>query len=195
MEKSSTITGHSQNDGPSLFHHPIPNQPPALLLWHHSRPLPVSGKLPACSLFHQEPQEMSLRERWSLIKNKWMGCPRDRVNEEWEREGERSRSWCPEVEDREERRREGKTRYKIWTHYCVCFCTVMNQGNQNQLQRGVLANQNGNADQLADHLKPSNPLFTLSYNDQWAWSLQTQYKHTLEHNLLMRVCVCTEIAT
>lgn len=133
----------------------IPNQPPALLLWHHSRPLPASGKLPACTLLHQEPQEMSLGERWSLIKNKWMGCPRDRANEDWEKEREKSRSRCPEVEDRQERRREGKTRYKIWTHYCVGFSTVMNQGNQNQLQRGVLVNENGNADQLADHLKPS----------------------------------------
>lgn len=73
------------------------------LLWHLSRPLPVSGKLPACSQFHQEPQEMSLRECWSLIKNKWMGCPRDRVN------GQRiagagatkcRRKWAVEVESK-----------------------------------------------------------------------------------------------
>lgn len=103
--------------------------------------------------------------------------------------------WCPEVEDRQERRQEGKTKYNILTHYCVGFCTVVNQGNQKQLQRGVLVNQNGNADQLADHLNPPNPLFTLSYNDQWAGSLQTQYKHTLKHNLLVCVCVHAEITT
>lgn len=73
--------GGPTNCGRSIFRRTAPKplrQPP--LLWHLSRPLPVSGKLPACSPFHQEPQEMSLGERWSLIKNKWMGCPRDRVN-------------------------------------------------------------------------------------------------------------------
>lgn len=110
---NSSMTGHSQNDDPSLCHHPKPNQPPASLLWHHSRPLPGSGKLPACSLFHQEPQEMSLGERWSLIKNKWMGCPRDRVNEEWEGEGERSWSWCPEVEGKRQARRREKEKQGI----------------------------------------------------------------------------------
>lgn len=63
----------------------------------------------------------------------------------------------------------------------------MNQGNQNQLQRGVHVNKNGNADQLADHLEPSNPLFTLSYNDQWAQSLQT---HTQTQFACARVRVC-----
>lgn len=37
--------------------------------------------------------------------------------------------------------------------------------------------KNGNTDQLADHLKPPNPLFT--HNGQWAQSLQTEYQHTL----------------
>lgn len=49
----------------------------------------------------------------------------------------------------------------------------MNQRNQNQLQRGVLENRHGNADQLADHLEPSNLAFTLSYNVLRAPSLQT----------------------
>lgn len=100
---------------------PSQSNPPASLLRHHSQPLPASGKLPACSRFHQEPQEMSLGERWSLIKNKWMGCPRHRVNEEWERKVERSWSWCPEVEDRQkERRREGKTRYIKFEPITAC---------------------------------------------------------------------------
>lgn len=79
-------SGHSRRDGPSLFN--SLKHPPVFVLWHVSPPLPVPGKLPACTPFHQEPQEMSLGERWSLIKNKWMGCPRDRVNEEWELEAE-----------------------------------------------------------------------------------------------------------
>lgn len=58
-------------DGPFCLK---PNRPPAFPLWVLCRPLPVSGKLPAWSLFHQQPQEMSLTVRWSLIKNKWMGC-------------------------------------------------------------------------------------------------------------------------
>lgn len=80
-ENAPCERGGPTNPGRSIFHRTAPKpllQPP--LLWHFSRPLPVSGKLPACSPFHQEPQEMSLAERWSLIKNKWMGCPRDRVN-------------------------------------------------------------------------------------------------------------------
>lgn len=83
---NSKDSGHFRKDGRSLLNNL--NQPPGFVLWHLSQPLPVPGKLPACSPFHQEPQEMSLGERWSLIKNKWMGCPRDRVNEEWELEGE-----------------------------------------------------------------------------------------------------------
>lgn len=59
----TVMTGQSHNASASFFYHPKPNQPRALLLWHPSQPLPVSAKLPACSLLHQEPQEMSLRER------------------------------------------------------------------------------------------------------------------------------------
>lgn len=135
----TVMTGQSHNARASFFYQPKPNQPKALLLWHPSQPLPVSTKLPACSLLHQEPQEMSLRERWSLIKNKWMGCPRDRVNGEWEREGERiagtgALKW-------EERRRRKKNNKVSSLKPLLCFCTVMNQVNQNQLRRGVLLKQ------------------------------------------------------
>lgn len=118
-----------------------------------------------------------------------MGCPRDRVNAEWEREGREKLGDCA-PKWRTGKRGDGKEKHGIkFEPITVCFCTVMNQGNQNQLQRGVLANKNGNADQLTDHSKPSNPFFTLSYDDQWARSLQTQYKHTQTPFAHARACV------
>lgn len=86
--------------------------------------------------------------------------------------------------------REGKTTYKFEPFYRVCFCTVKH-GNQNQLQREVLADKNGNSDQLADHLKPSNLLFTLLYNNQRALGLQTWHKHIFKHKYLVHVCTQT----
>lgn len=114
---NSIDPGHSRIDGRSLFN--SLKQPPVFVLWHVSPPLPVPGKLPACTPFHQEPQEMSLRERWSLIKNKWMGCPRDRVNEEWELEAELELVPQSGRQGREEPwGGMGKQSFKF-DHYCV----------------------------------------------------------------------------
>lgn len=67
-----------------------------------------------------------------------MGCPRDRVNEEWKPRERESWSRCPRVEDKEERSQGiGKQRFEFET-ITVRFCTAMNQGNQNHARRGVL---------------------------------------------------------
>lgn len=99
-------------DGPFCLK---PNQPPAFPLWVLCRPLPVSGKLPAWSLFHQKLQEMSLTVRWSLIKNKWMGCSQGLY--EW-REGSWHRYPAVKGELRGKTKRV-KQSIKMWSHYPV----------------------------------------------------------------------------
>lgn len=181
---NSIDSGHSRIDGPSLFN--SLKRPPVFVLWHVSPPLPVPGKLPACTPFHQEPQEMSLGERWSLIKNKWMGCPRDRVNEEWEVEAELE--LVPQS-GRQGREQPGNGKTKFWIRPLLCVSVQRwIRETRTMCDEGFSWNQNSDKDQLADHLK-AKPLSPFFYNDLWPQSPQTQSKHTLKYNLLMRMCV------